>query len=143
MPGCKYDGKEYSEGSVICVNRRELKCRGNEWQDIGECNHETSPMNDIPTVPDDDKEILALDPRILEKPPQGVSTYTVYADHFSIRQTRDFYFFKAAPTIGHFCSNSMVREYRVPRLDVQIEPERRSCPRTARLYRVITFSWPD
>lgn len=32
---CYYDGFEYSEGSLICVNGRELKCRSGQWQETG------------------------------------------------------------------------------------------------------------
>ena len=32
---CFYNGAEYSEGSLICVNNRELKCRGGEWCETG------------------------------------------------------------------------------------------------------------
>lgn len=36
---CKYAGKEYSEGSLICKNGREMKCRGGDWEETGyACN---------------------------------------------------------------------------------------------------------
>lgn len=33
--GCQNDGKDYSEGALICSNGRELKCSGTEWQETG------------------------------------------------------------------------------------------------------------
>ena len=35
MNGCKFDGREYSEGSIICCNDKELKCSGGEWVETG------------------------------------------------------------------------------------------------------------
>jgi hypothetical protein len=50
---CYFDGQEYSEGSLVCSNGRELKCRDGEWHETGyECEElveegfETSGRND-------------------------------------------------------------------------------------------------
>lgn len=32
---CTYNGKNYSEGSLVCANGRELKCSGSEWRETG------------------------------------------------------------------------------------------------------------
>lgn len=35
MPNCVFGGAQYSEGALICVNGRELKCSGGDWQETG------------------------------------------------------------------------------------------------------------
>jgi hypothetical protein len=35
MPGCKHNGVEYSEGSLLCMNGREVKCSGGSWSETG------------------------------------------------------------------------------------------------------------
>lgn len=32
---CTYEGKSYSDGVLICMNGREMKCRGGEWSETG------------------------------------------------------------------------------------------------------------
>ena len=36
---CSYGGRVFSEGSLICMNGREMKCSGGEWKNTGyPCN---------------------------------------------------------------------------------------------------------
>jgi len=34
---CKYEGKDYSEGAVICVGKRAFRCHAGEWIGWGRC----------------------------------------------------------------------------------------------------------
>ena len=57
MSGCLYAGKAYAEGSLICVNGRELKCSGGSWQETGYACTRPSPEGfgfklDQPQAPD-------------------------------------------------------------------------------------------
>lgn len=45
MANCVSGGVEYSEGSLICSNGRELKCIGGAWQETG---YSCSSKNDDP-----------------------------------------------------------------------------------------------
>ncbi|MGV6393661.1 DUF1496 domain-containing protein [Pseudomonas caspiana] len=35
MP-CIFEGLQYSEGSLVCANGRELVCRNDDWEENGE-----------------------------------------------------------------------------------------------------------
>jgi hypothetical protein len=40
---CVFEGVEYSEGSLVCANGRELVCRNDEWHENGEsCTDQTT-----------------------------------------------------------------------------------------------------
>lgn len=44
---CVYEGVEYSEGSLVCANGRELVCRGDEWHENGEsCVSDVSDVSE-------------------------------------------------------------------------------------------------
>ena len=44
---CTYNGKSYSDGALICVNGREMKCRGGDWNETGyPCTTNTAIQQD-------------------------------------------------------------------------------------------------
>jgi hypothetical protein len=139
MSGCTYDGKEYSEGAILCIAGRTLECRGDAWMDIGPCSQQ---LDEIPLISDEEAAKSVSDSS--KRPPQTFAEYTVFAEFFSIRRDTRYLYFRAAPTPGHLCANSeWVRDYRVPLGDVLSIGQRTACvqpPTTG--YRQIRFMWP-
>lgn len=143
MSGCKFGGKDYSEGSLICLNGRELKCSGGEWKETGyRCNAGCAAESD--QIPENAN--IPFDEKVVATPPHIAREFTVYAEFFSIWKDGIYLYFKGAPTVGHVCSNSpLVRDYKVPLPDVlEIGPQVQ-CPGAGARgwYRKIRFEWPD
>mgnify|MGYP003374711233 CR=1 FL=1 len=136
---CIYNGKQYSEGSLLCVNGRELKCRGDAWEETGfECNPKSDRSEEFPQISEEEKS----DYESIDSENHGVRGWNkVFADHWSVRQDSSFYYFKAAPTMSHVCANSLIQNYKVPKLDVNFGPAT-MCPPGGTFYRETEYFWP-
>ena len=45
---CIYNGKEYSDGSVVCMNNMEYVCRSDKWVALGtQCNEKFKVGEDL------------------------------------------------------------------------------------------------
>ncbi|RYX80167.1 DUF1496 domain-containing protein [bacterium] len=136
---CVYAGKEYSEGSLICVNGRELKCRGDAWEDTGlECGQQNGRADEFPEITDEERvnfETKMADIKHLR------GWNKVFADHWSVREDLNFFYFKAAPTMSHVCAGSLIQSYKVPKEDVRFGSAT-MCPPGGTFYRETDYFWP-
>jgi len=141
MSECRYKGSLYSEGSLICVNGRELKCSSGEWHETGyTCGSQKPAPEDIPVIPEGSPS--GVDSNEAQKTPRTSALYTAYADPNTMRQDQFYLYFKGSETAGHTCSLSpSMRPYQIPRDDVVSRSPRMRCV-TGRDYVEVKFNWP-
>ena len=81
---CKYDGKEYSNGSEVCQSGRVKECINGEWKDTGrDCGEKTGLEISLKQAVGDDFEKIAP----LEVKTAGV--YTHYTLEKNVSEDRD------------------------------------------------------
>ena len=139
MAGCRFEGKDYSEGSVICSDGQRLKCRGGEWSEIGPCNLN---LDQIPLIEEKERKEFGGD--ALNTTPQSSAMSTVYISAHTMRKDNRFCYFRGAATPGHMCSNyDLVKSYIIPIGDlVSIGKPEQCNPQFGWYYQEVQFRHP-
>lgn len=132
MSGCKYGGIEYSEGSIICARGRKLKCRGDEWQDVGDCEQGTS-LFDFDDVPIDESAGPASNPQA-QKGLVPLFEYRMYARSNSIVRRGNTLRFVGGGTPGGLCSSTDVSDVSVLLENVTYRGDKIRCQSNVTIY---------